>query len=162
MKYAWKDKRVIFHLLLVSCPNWKRVKSYVLCKFMPQVKIIGHFSKLVNFMLNFEDLNGFNCKNSKLRDCISFQYLSKLCSFVSKFKSMSKLWTFKFGGISLNSCIPCKLQILDNLICGHLFHFKLGPWLIWNVPRPIMPKFELHMGKCKGNSWFCKKWHENA
>ena len=54
-------------------------------------KIIGHFSKLVNFKPNFEDLNGFNCKNSKLRDCIYLQYLPKFYSFVSKFKNMRKL-----------------------------------------------------------------------
>ena len=125
-------------------------------------KIIGHFPKLMNFKLNFDDLNWLNWKNSKLGDCRYFQYLSKLCSFVPKFKIMSRLWTLEFWDFSLNSCMPCKLQIVDNLICGLLFHLKLGPWPTCNVPRPIMPNFELHIDKWKGNSWFCKKWHEVA
>ena len=90
---------------------------------MFKVEIIGHFQKDKFFNLNFEDLKGFTWKNSKLMACRAFQELSKLYSYVSKLKKMSKFRRKEVDAFLLNFGISCKMQILDNLSYSHSFGF---------------------------------------
>ena len=147
---------MVFHPLLVSCPNCQGIKSYGLWKFMPQGEIIGHFQKASFSSSILRNLMDSNEKTQNYNIVEIFQRFPNCTHRPPNSKSWAQIEGVKLRLFFVNSCTPCNLQILDNLICGLLFHFILRPQLICYVLRPIMPMFELHMGKCKGNSWFCK------